>query len=64
MEFLLVIINNFNVMDVSIVPFEANSPLVIDSYTVLANSFSFQFFKAIPWWNFKIVQTYGSVYLK
>ncbi len=43
-------------MSISLTPYKANSPLVIDANTVLTRTVSFEFLQAVGWWNAQIFQ--------
>lgn len=48
---LRMVIDNFYIKSITVAPNKANTPLIIDSYAVLACSFSFQLLKPSRWWN-------------
>ena len=50
------IVYDLNIVSVSLVPAEADTPLVIDPNAVLSLPVSSQFLKAISWRDKKIVQ--------
>jgi hypothetical protein len=50
------IIHDFNIEGVSVIPFEADPPPVIDPQTVLPLSFPVQGFKPISRWHSKVTQ--------
>lgn len=58
------VINDLDIEGISIVPYEADSPLVVYSYAVLAFPGTFQLFKVIARRNLQVVETDGSMYLK
>jgi hypothetical protein len=55
------VIYNFNIEGVTLVPEEADPPLVINSYTVLSNAFSAKCLEPIGRWHAKVVQGSGIV---
>jgi len=55
------IISNFHLKNITIVPFEANSPWVVDSYTVLPKPVSLEFLQSVGWWNPEIIQAYSTI---
>jgi hypothetical protein len=54
-------IHNLNVVRVSVDPFEANSPLLIDANTMLTFSITLQSFQTIAWRHGQIFQADSSV---
>jgi hypothetical protein len=44
-----VIVDHFNVMNISILPFKADSPLIVDSNAELSGMISLQRFEPIAW---------------
>jgi hypothetical protein len=61
MWFLLVIIDDLNVVGVAAGPAEADSPLVVDSDAVLAQSIAGELLQSIGGWNAQVEQTGGGV---
>jgi hypothetical protein len=55
------IITNFNVKSVSVLPAEAYSPLVVYADTVLAFAFSFQLFEPVTRGNAQIVDPLSGI---
>jgi hypothetical protein len=51
MNWLLVVVHNFNLVRVVVFPEEANTPLVIDPDTVLPPSAADQCLKKVAWWH-------------
>jgi hypothetical protein len=55
------IIDNFNMIGMAILPIKADPPLVIDPDTPLAFSATAQFFQTVPWWNAEKRQCGGTM---
>jgi len=55
------IIDNFHVIGVTIVPLKANAPLGIDSDAVLAGASTFEHFQPVPRRNFQRFQSDGGI---
>ncbi len=55
------IVDNLNIMGVSIFPPEANAPLVIHANAILAGTLSLQFLEPVPGWHSQVVQRIGGV---
>ncbi len=53
--FLLVIIHDFHFKRVAFIPYETNSPTVVDTDAVLAFAISAQFFKVIRRWDAQVI---------
>ncbi len=53
------IINNFDIVRASIIPMKAHTPMIVDSYTVLARSSAFECLKTIAGWNLQIIELVG-----
>jgi len=45
------IIDDFNIICIAVMPSKTNTPLLIYSDTVLARAISFQWFNSVSWWN-------------
>ncbi len=56
-----VVVDDFNVVRISLCPDEADAPLVIDSNTILARAISGEPLQAIAWGHPKVMQVLGSV---
>jgi hypothetical protein len=56
-----VVINDFNIEGIALIPEEADPPLIINSYTVLSNTFSAKRLEPISGWDAKVVQESGIV---
>ena len=50
------VINNFDIIRISIRPMEADSPPIIDANTVLTRTIAFECFKAIAGWHPQIIK--------
>jgi hypothetical protein len=57
----LVIIRNFHVVGVSIVPHKTDTPLIVDAYTVLPRAITLELMKSITRRHFQVHQTFGGV---
>jgi hypothetical protein len=55
-----VVVSDFNVVGISILPFETNAPLFVDSYAVLASSIALQRFQSITRQRLQIFQRSSS----
>ncbi len=58
------VIDNFDIPGVAVLPFEADSPLIIDSDAVLAFPVILQLLEAIAWRDSEVVEADGSVDLE
>jgi hypothetical protein len=56
-----VIIRNLDVVGVSVAPHKTDAPLVVDAYTVLPRTVTFQLMKSVTRRHFQIHQTFGRV---
>jgi len=56
-----VIVNYFNVQRIAVFPAKADSPLIVDPYTVSPLAAAFKGLKAVSWRNPKILQPDGTV---
>jgi len=56
-----VIICNLHVVGVSVAPHKTDTPLVVDAYTVLPRTVTFQLMKSVTWRHSQIRQTFGRV---
>jgi hypothetical protein len=52
---LLVVIHNLDFEGVAMMPYEANSELIVDSNTALTSSIPAQRFQLIPWRHFQVI---------
>jgi hypothetical protein len=52
-----VIVNDFNIECLAVLPRKANPPLIVDADTVLSFAIAFQCFEAIVRWNLEIFKT-------
>jgi hypothetical protein len=50
------VIHDLYFVRISVTPFKADAPLVINSYAVLAGAIPGKFFQAVSWWCSQIVQ--------
>lgn len=57
------IIHDFYVVGIAVTPNKADSPLLIDTNTVLPSSIPFERFEVIPGWRTQIAQLSGDVEL-
>ena len=55
------VIRDFDIIRIAVIPAKTNSPLVIDSNAVLAFPIANQFLKTIRWWNTKVFQGISSI---
>ncbi len=55
------IINDLDVVGITIMPLKTNTPLLVYSYTVLTGTISFQSFKSIAWRNPQVFCALGVV---
>jgi len=46
---------------ITVVPFEANSPLVVDSYTMLPKPVSLELLQSVRWRNPQIIQVSSTI---
>ena len=51
------VIRDFDVERIAILPYQANTELIIDPHAELALPFGLQGFQPIPRWNAKVVQS-------
>ena len=58
------IVNYFNVQRIAVFPAKADSPLIVDPYTVLSLAVAFQGFKTVSGRNSKILQLDCTVQIK
>jgi len=58
------IVNYFNVQRIAVFPAKADSPLIVDPYTVLSLAVAFQGFKTVSGRNPKILQLDCTVQIK
>jgi hypothetical protein len=56
-----VVVDNFNILWTSSAPAEAEAPLVIDTYGVLAGAVALQAFKPVARWKSKVFRTLGGI---
>jgi hypothetical protein len=56
-----VVINDLDVRGVTILPYETDSPLVVDPDTVLATPPALEFLQAIAWWHAKVFKRFCRV---
>ncbi len=57
------IIDDLNLVRISVLPDETDSVLIVDSDAVLSHPLSFQAFQVIPWKNCQVRELPGSVQL-
>ena len=55
------IINDFDVDGISIVPLKTDAPLAIDSDAVLTCTVAEKTFEAVGWWNAQVLDSCGPV---
>ena len=55
------VIHDFHAIGVAVLPFETDTPSVVDANAILPHSISAQFFKSIRRWNAQIIQGYSTV---
>jgi hypothetical protein len=55
----LVIVHNLHIMRLAFPPDEADSPLIVDTNTVLACPRALESLQSIPWGNAKFLQLFG-----
>ena len=51
------VVDDLDIVRIAIVPYEAETPLVVDPYAVLASSIALERFEAIPGRHFQIIQS-------
>jgi len=56
-----VVINNFNIESIAFTPMEADSPLIINSYTMLSSTFPAKYLQTIGRWYTQIIKRPGVV---
>jgi hypothetical protein len=54
-----VVINDFNIEGIALVPQKTDSPLIINSYAVLTNAFSAKRLQPIGGWHAQVIQGSG-----
>jgi hypothetical protein len=54
-----VVINDLDLQRITVLPDEADSPLIVDSNAVLSRSITLQPLKPVRWWNPQRIQTAG-----
>jgi len=59
-----VVIDDFDIPGVAVIPFEADSPLIIDSDAVLAFPVILQLLEAIAWRDSEVIEADGSMDLE
>lgn len=64
MGFLSVIINNLDIKSVTILPLEANSPLIVDPNAVLSRPVSAQSFQSVGRWYQQVLKCFGAMEIK
>src|SRR3990172_4207303 len=62
MGLFLVVVADLDVMGVSVLPAEADSPLVVDPNAVLADAVPGEALQAVPWRHAELVQSLGGVH--
>jgi len=55
------IVNDLNIVSVSLAPTETDPPLVVDPNAILPLPVHSQFLKAVSWWDTKIIQLFRRV---
>ncbi len=55
------VIDDLDIFSFVIAPLETNSPLVVDTDTILARSIAFEFLKAISWWSEQIMKIFSII---
>jgi len=55
------VVRYLNLVCISIMPSEANSPLVVNPNAMLAGAMTGKFFQAVTRWNAKVIQPLGCV---
>lgn len=60
----LVVVNYLDLCRVSILPFKADPPLIVDPDTVLSRAVNFKLLKSIPGWNSQVVKRPNSVQIR
>jgi hypothetical protein len=55
------VINDLDVVDISLSPGEANPPLVIDPDTMLPLAVAFQSLKPVAWGDLQVLERFGAV---
>jgi hypothetical protein len=55
------IVYNLHLVRITVFPFEAHSPSIIDADTVLTSAIAFQFFQSVGWRYSQVLQRYSPV---
>ena len=58
---LLMVIDDLDRISLTIIPYETDTPLIVDPDTMLSLSSAFQCLKAIGWWYSEVLQLLGIV---
>ena len=56
------VVNDLDVLSVSVRPAKADPPLIVDPDTVLSRAIDLELLEPVTWWDTKVVQSLGGIH--